>query len=169
MKKILKLFPSDEKFIELFASEKTRLAKILGPVVQIEHVGSTAVPGLGGKGIIDIAVGVEKNSDIQLTANVLAQNGYSVDNSKKRPGDRVLLLSHEHNGTFNRYGLLVIVKGGEEWRQFLLFRDHLRASKKLRDEYMSLKERSFIKSGADREIYKKLKNDFIQDVLKECK
>ncbi len=52
--------PYDEIFPELFAKEKKRIASYLPKALQIEHVGSTAVPGLGGKGIIDIAILVEK-------------------------------------------------------------------------------------------------------------
>lgn len=44
-----------------YASEKKKIIKALGPTTKIEHVGSTAVPDLGGKGILDIVVGIPKS------------------------------------------------------------------------------------------------------------
>ena len=52
--------PYNPIFPELFKKEKERMQKILGDASQIEHIGSTAVPGLGGKGVIDISVSVPK-------------------------------------------------------------------------------------------------------------
>ena len=171
MKKILKLFPADENFAKLFSVEKTRLEKILSPEISIEHVGSTAVPGLGGKGLVDIAVGVKDISDVQPTAEILIRNGYYVDRRKERPSDRIILSSYERTVTSGEYALgdnniIVIVKDGKIWQDGILFRDRLRESKKLRDEYMSLKERAFVESGEDREKYKQLKKDFIGEAIR---
>ena len=52
--------PYSEIFPKLFAAEKIRIAKSIETDGVIEHVGSTAIPGLGGKGIIDIAIAVDK-------------------------------------------------------------------------------------------------------------
>ena len=48
------------KYLKLFSSEKKRIIKALGSTVKIEQVGSTAIASLGGKGIVDIIVGVSK-------------------------------------------------------------------------------------------------------------
>ena len=50
----------DPKYKDFFNSEKRKLLKVIG-LIKIEHAGSTAVPGLGGKGIIDIAIGTAKS------------------------------------------------------------------------------------------------------------
>ena len=53
--------PYHEIFPKLFEQEKLRLSKYLTGEYMIEHIGSTAVPGLGGKGIIDIMISVSKD------------------------------------------------------------------------------------------------------------
>ncbi len=58
--------PYNQKFSELFEKEKERIISCLKKRLSIEHVGSTAVPDLGGKGIIDIAIGVNKEDRDQV-------------------------------------------------------------------------------------------------------
>jgi len=53
-------------YITLARDEQNRLYDVLGEDAHIEHVGSTAIPGLGGKGILDFVVGV-KSSEIEHT------------------------------------------------------------------------------------------------------
>ncbi|MEA3329527.1 MAG: GrpB family protein [Nanoarchaeota archaeon] len=55
----------DKKYPELFRREKSKLRKILGKKPEITHVGSTAIPGLGGKGVIDILISVSKKQIIK--------------------------------------------------------------------------------------------------------
>ena len=165
MKKSLKLFPFDDNFSLFFNSEKARLSRALDPVV-IEHIGSTAVPGLGGKGIIDIAIGVPESFVLQTVANKLINLGYFYNLDDKMPKDRIFLASREHDSTLGDYHLHVVVKDGDEWNNLLFFRNCLINNIRLRNEYMTLKERLFNETGADREKYKELKNNFIQRVLK---
>jgi Uncharacterized conserved protein len=164
---MLKLFPADEKFAEIFMKEKIRLVEMLGPEVEIEHVGSTAVSGLGGKGIIDMLVGVVDASMMNVVVDILVENGYFVDLDNEITSGRVFLASREHNSTLGDYHLHVVVKNEDEWCQFLFFRDELRRSNELRDRYMNLKKELFVETGADREEYKKMKSDFVQNVLGE--
>ena len=168
MKKILRLFPADSNFPKLFEKEKVRLEKIIGSENSIEHVGSTAVPGLGGKGIIDIAIGVPNFADISAVAGKLMQHGYfpDLDHEPSADWEWFFLASREHNSTLGDYHLHITVKNGNEWKRLLLFRDSLRNNPNLRNKYMKLKKELLIATGADREKYKKSKNDFIESVLK---
>lgn len=167
MKKILKLFPADKKFTEMFEREKERLGKILDAEVAIEHVGSTAVSELGGKGIIDMVIGVPNSSDLEGTAKVIAGMGYYYDLDNEMGGDRIFLASREHDSTLGDYHIHIVVKGSDEWKRFLLFRDRLRNDVRLKDEYMGLKEKIMVETGVDREKYKRLKSKFIEQVIKE--
>lgn len=167
VKKTLKLYPYSDDFSRLFEIERLRLKEVLGSMLDIEHVGSTSVLGLGGKGIIDIMVGVKSSSEIYSTVNKLVAAGYFADLDNPLPKDRYFLASREHDSTIGDYHLHVVVKNGDEWNRLLCFRDKLRGSRKLRDDYMKLKEKLFAETDADREKYKKLKNNFIQRVLEE--
>jgi len=68
--------PYSQCFSRLFKLEKKRVKNILGDGARIEHVGSTAVPRLRGKGILDIIVSVGKR-DIKSTKRKLERNGYT--------------------------------------------------------------------------------------------
>lgn len=165
MKKILKLFPSEKDFASFYEKEKWRIKQSLGSAVLIEHVGSTSVPSLGGKGIIDIAIGVPKLSDLRPTADKLIDIGYFADLDNAMPSDRIFLASREHDSTLGDYHVHIVVKYGDEWIKLLFFRDKLRSDESLRKEYEALKEKLLAATNADRRKYKKLKNDFIQKVL----
>ena len=63
-----------EKYKQLFNKEKSKLKKVF-PRAEIEHVGSSSIKGLGGKGIIDIAISIPKNQ-IPDAIKKLERNGY---------------------------------------------------------------------------------------------
>src|SRR3989344_5634917 len=64
-----------QKYLEFFSLEKKRIVNALGFTVKIEHVGSTVIAGLGGKGIVDIVVGVSK-AKLQEAKKKLEKAGY---------------------------------------------------------------------------------------------
>lgn len=76
--------PYSDLFPSLFNKEKERIASQLLKKASIEHVGSTAVPGLGGKGIIDIAIAVDK-SDMENATAALQELGYEFRPSFSTP------------------------------------------------------------------------------------
>jgi GrpB-like predicted nucleotidyltransferase (UPF0157 family) len=167
MTKPLHLFPPSDQFDRMFETERVRLEKLLGKKVQIEHMGSTAIPGLGGKGIIDIAIGVVRLSDLQPVANILISAGYFPDLDNQLPAGRIFLASREHDSVLGDYHLHIMVTGSGEWNDFIVFRDQLRSNQELRNEYMSLKNKLLIDTQADRGEHKRLKGSFIQKVLKK--
>src|SRR3990167_4750167 len=64
--------PYSQIFPQLFTQEKSRLASQIQAALTIEHVGSTAVPNLGGKGIIDIALSVSKDDMVAVQPQLQA-------------------------------------------------------------------------------------------------
>ena len=61
----------DPIFVEQFNQEKEKLTNLFGKEVEIEHIGSTSVPGLGGKGIVDVILAVEKEQMKKRLAEIL--------------------------------------------------------------------------------------------------
>lgn len=167
MKKALHLYDASDAFPEMFWRERLRLRALLGESVAIEHVGSTAVEGLSGKGTIDIAIGVATIEDIQPTSAVLSNAGYFFDLDHESPTDRMFLASREHDSTFGDYHLYVVVKGEGQWNELVGFRDRLRRDASLKKEYMELKHMLYDETEADREKYKQKKGDFITRVLEK--
>lgn len=141
--------PYSKIFPELFQKEKERIASNVNLQLVIEHVGSTAVPGLGGKGIIDIAIAVDKENMESVSKQIQAI-GYEF-----RPTfstlDRFYFItyltdSEEEN---RRYHVHLTYPENSEWKQFLGFRDYLRSHPKETKEYSELKEQAALEANGE--------------------
>jgi len=134
----------DPAWIERFEAEAVFIRDALGHLVrEIEHVGSTAVPGLAGKPTIDIAVGVDA---IELPPDRIAEmaaRGFRQQIDDERPWERRFV----KGSAFPREVIAHIVEqDGPNWRSYLRFRDALRGDKLLAAEYEQLK-RSLLERG----------------------
>lgn len=134
--------PYNAQYPELFAEEKKRLALFLSQDVIIEHVGSTAVDGLGGEGVIDIAICSVR---FETLKNKIIDSGY-------REG---LGFSSKDRYFFKRYDddlkvtfhLQVVNCGDPIWAQLVGFRDFLRKNHKAKVMYESVKKEASLKAA----------------------
>ena len=130
-------------------------------------VNKAIIDNIDGDNIIDIAVGVSTDNELEPAANKLIKAGYFPDLDNELPRGRIFLASREHDSTFGDYHLHIVVSGDSEWNKFIAFRDQLKNDSALRDEYMSLKNRLLVDTKADRREYKHLKANFIQKTLEK--
>jgi GrpB-like predicted nucleotidyltransferase (UPF0157 family) len=140
-----RLVPHDPTSADRFGEiARTLEVAMQGVALQIEHVGSTAVPGLEGKGTLDIAVGVR---DLRLPMEVLRRlervDLTAVDDPS-RPWERRF-----RRGAEVPFEVIIHVVefDGSTWRDFLAFRDALRTDRTLREEYAALKRRVLTERG----------------------
>jgi GrpB-like predicted nucleotidyltransferase (UPF0157 family) len=157
--------PYSEKFPELFEREKKRLSKHIYKSMQIEHVGSTAIPGLGGKGIIDIAIAVRSDDTSALTTE-LQVLGYEFRPNHSSP-DRLFFridLPDDEEGT-RRYHVHLMRQGNREWQDMLTFRDYLKNHPEAMQEYADLKKKSANIVEEDGKKYRDLKDPFFKKIL----
>jgi tRNA threonylcarbamoyladenosine biosynthesis protein TsaE len=145
---------------EQFAREADGLREALGDLVlEIEHVGSTAVPGLAAKPTIDIALGT---TTIELPVEAverLETLGYDDAAEDSRPGERRFRKGEQ----FPREVIVHVVEwGGPTWRDYLRFRDALRADHRLAREYAALKRKLLADKGEYRGVDK---DDLVRRVL----
>jgi GrpB-like predicted nucleotidyltransferase (UPF0157 family) len=119
----------------LFAREAARIRAALGGrAVQVEHVGSTSVPGLAAKPIIDILLAVPDSSDEHAYVPALETAGYVL--RAREPG----WLEHRmFKGPDTDINLHVFTAGAAEIDRMLLFRNWLRANDAGRDAYLQIK------------------------------
>jgi GrpB-like predicted nucleotidyltransferase (UPF0157 family) len=161
----IEIQPYDLAWPALFAIERTRLLDLFSDsFVAIEHIGSTAVPGLAAKPVIDILAGVASMSVADELLNPLCQAGY--DTSKEFNAtlmDKRWLMLHA-NGKRTHH-LHLVVHGQSEWRRTLAFRDALRADPGLAARYEKLKRDLAARLGGDREAYTAAKTEFVMAVL----
>jgi GrpB-like predicted nucleotidyltransferase (UPF0157 family) len=134
----------DAARVERFESEAALISKALGDLVrQIEHVGSTAVPGLAGKPTVDIAVGVEAIELPPEAVDALAAAGFHRQADETRPWERRFVEGDD----FPRAVIVHVLEWqGWKWRELIRFRDALRDDSELAAEYEELK-RSLLRRG----------------------
>jgi GrpB-like predicted nucleotidyltransferase (UPF0157 family) len=150
----------DREWPELFEQERTRLeAALQGTFKGIEHYGSTAVPGLPAKPILDILVGVLPLEDWTLCRAPLESLGYDYAEGAGVPGH--FIFGRGRDRTERTHLVHVVEYGGEPWRSNLLFRDALRADAALREEYLNLKREAVATAPEGRSRYNELKHGFI--------
>jgi GrpB-like predicted nucleotidyltransferase (UPF0157 family) len=153
----------DSAWAAAYAAEAERLRLALGTLTRdLEHVGSTAVPGLAAKPVIDLALGLASPAELAEVTRRLEQLGYTAFGERDHPGDHFFALGTEDHRT---HYLHVVVFGGSRWKNYLHFRDRLRADAQLRDAYARLKIESAARHPSDRPAYQKRKERFIADVL----
>lgn len=161
---VVHLEPYIEKWVQDFEIEAEILKNIFADVaLRIEHIGSTSIPGLSAKPIIDILIGIKKLSDISHVKQSLKGSGYFY-RENACTADRIFFAKgpEEHR---THYVHIVEYKG-DEWNKLIKFRDYLRKNDKARDDYMELKTELAEQYRNERSKYTKAKNDFIQSIIK---
>jgi GrpB-like predicted nucleotidyltransferase (UPF0157 family) len=154
----VELVDHDPSWANLYEQEAAKLSAIFdGAAVGIEHVGSTSVPDLSAKPVVDILIGVRELelSDEQIAA--LERLGYEYLGEYGLPG-RLFFRKEPRT-----HHIHVVEHGGEHWERQLLFRDALRSDAEERRRYDEFK-RQLAAEGHPREVYTELKTPFIRAV-----
>jgi GrpB-like predicted nucleotidyltransferase (UPF0157 family) len=148
----------DARWADRFELERQRVRDALGAkALRIEHIGSTAVPGLAAKPIVDLLVTVEDADDDDTTVPAMATIGYQL---------RVRESGHRMFRTADR-DVHVHVWGHKspEVERYLAFRDQLRRSPDDRRAYEQLKRNLAIRDWNDTNEYADAKSDLIEAIL----
>ena len=146
-----------------FERERALIADALGDLMLgIEHVGSTAVPGLGAKPVIDIMIAVRDLADGERCVARLEGLGYEYRGDAGIP--RRLHFRKFTRGARTHH-LDMVEQASDYWERIILFRDYLREHPQEAEEYYRLKVRLTARFGADREGYNMAKTEFIESVV----
>jgi GrpB-like predicted nucleotidyltransferase (UPF0157 family) len=144
-----------------FSRERDRIASVLGPAaIDIQHVGSTAVPGMLAKPILDMAVAVESFKVGQSLVPVMEALGYEYRGEYGIPGRHY----HVRGNPRRTHHLHMLERGGVEWNRHVRFRDRLLQSSELAGLYSELKRESLLKASGSRDMYQSLKRTFIANI-----
>lgn len=152
----------DPSWADLFKDEKKSLATVFGEDSSIEHVGSTAIPGSVAKPIIDMCVEIDSLAEYKRYLPALISLGYIFMPDRVYEDEIFIPKGLEHQRT---YYLHIVEKESQKSADYLSFRNRLRASLDLIQEYNSLKIELSKKYAGNREAYTKRKTDFIKKVL----
>ena len=157
----VRLAPYTPKWRRLFEEEKARLQAAIGPyVLDIQHVGSTSIPGMIAKPIIDIGVSVTSFEGARVCIQPVEQLGYEYR------GEFGIPLRHYFvKGDPRTHHLHMHELGSPDWENQVLFRDYLIQHPDLAEEYAALKMDLAQRYPTDREAYLEAKAPFIQRVM----
>lgn len=159
------IYPHSAEYNKKFREEKAKLQGILGGKYRIEHFGSTAIPGVLGKGVVDIMIGFDSWADVRKAIPPLQINGYILSYDKERKDQIFLSTAGEKESSFLDIHLHLTNKNSPVFKNALLFRDYLKKNKQLRRQYNELKKQIIKTVKGDRRLYTKLKSNFIEKVL----
>jgi GrpB-like predicted nucleotidyltransferase (UPF0157 family) len=167
-----KVLPHDPQLTVLAAVERARLAQMFSTwlVDGVEHVGSTAVPGLPAKPIIDLAASVtDPDEVVRRAGSLLTAEGWryvppELDNRSWRR----FFVKPDATGQYRVAHLHLIAAGHPRWAAQLVFRDRLRADAQLAAAYAALKYRLSVQYEGDREAYTDAKAEFVAQALADA-
>ena len=159
------LVPYDPDWARSFEAERALLERVLAPWLEggIEHVGSTAIPGIAAKPIVDMIAGVRNFEDARAAYEPLHAVGY-VD-EPHRPEIAHHFAKPALELDVRRLNLHLTEPSSSLWRERLAFRDALRADPALAAEYEALKLRLAHQYPGDVRTYTDGKRDFVHRVL----
>lgn len=154
------------EWANLYEKESAKLKEIFGDeLLGIEHIGSTSVPGLASKPIVDIMALIASHENADKFIPALEKEGYSFDVAvhamsqsperhffrKGDPTEAHLSIAYEDRGSF--------------WKRQLAFRDYLRSHPDERDRYAALKENLIQDDPTGKDAYIGGKTELINEML----
>lgn len=149
---------------ELYQQAATHLVAAVDDLgAAVEHIGSTAVPGLAAKPILDIAVGATAPIDTDAYVARLEAAGFTFQTDLGLYGG-LLFFATTDSGRVVAH-LHVVDIDDFQWRWYLAFRDVLRSDQDLRADYELLKQQSATTHAGDREQYTQAKFDWILNTV----
>jgi GrpB-like predicted nucleotidyltransferase (UPF0157 family) len=155
------LVEPDESWPAEYARQEDRIRAALGPgVVEVHHAGSTSVPGLAAKPVIDVALVVADPTDEPAYAPALEQAGYLF--YVREPEWYLHRLFKDHSPRVN---LHVFPPGCEEVRRMLAFRDHLRGDATDRALYERTKRALAGRTWVRVQDYADAKSEVVGDIM----
>ncbi|MBU2592811.1 MAG: GrpB family protein [Patescibacteria group bacterium] len=168
--------PYDVSFPKLFEKEEKRLRSILGDQPVIEHFGSSAVPGLGGKGFIDIYIAVPKEDLKAVSEKLQTGTGYEYKKDAGVEGERLFhkINIPDETGRERTYHTHVTYLGNQNFRECIALRDYLRAHPDEAQRYADVKIIAAEEANEEsdgrlaKEKYLEVKGEIIREMIQKA-
>lgn len=158
--------PYNPNWKDQFQLEKDSLSTVLSEEVVIEHVGSTAIPKLAAKPVIDIMIGLDDFDTAKNHINSIVSLGYDYisEYEKELPFRKYFKKEYEGKHTHHIH---MVQKDSDWWVRHLAFRNYLRNNVDDREKYEELKKGLAKKDWEDGNEYASAKTDFIRSIEKK--
>lgn len=153
-------------YTKQYSLELKKLTKFLGRYnLKIEHFGSSAVPNLGGKGVIDIIIKANK-SQLNTVINLLTKNKYEL-RSRHDDEERVFFLRKYKSKNGERFIHIHLTTSQKTYEDKIKFRDYLINNKTVCAEYTLIKKHAAKNCKNDGHLYQKLKSKFVAKIMRK--
>jgi GrpB-like predicted nucleotidyltransferase (UPF0157 family) len=158
---------SDPRWQEVFDSLAAEIQSALADLdAKVEHVGSTSVPDLAAKPIIDIAIGVPSPLVLDRMIQLLEPLGCIYRRDEGASGGQLFVVDEDNRPGHRIAYIHVVTTDDPQWTRYLAVRDRLRADPRARAEYQQLKQQLAREFPNDRVAYTAAKESFIQSLLR---
>jgi GrpB-like predicted nucleotidyltransferase (UPF0157 family) len=156
--------PYNSKYKIYFKKEQKQLQDTLGKNASIEHIGSTYISKLGGKGIVDVVVGMN-NKNLEKYIIPLEKSNYVYRKCASKPGRIFFRKDYLFKGKVRRVHIHLVKYKSHEWNELILFREFLKNHPSNAKEYGALKKKAVHQSKGNGLIYKNIKGTYINKIL----
>lgn len=162
----IRVVPYDPGWVDAYQNERAALGAALAPLpVRIEHVGSTSVPGLDAKPILDIQIVMQNADDAIRAITPLVKLGYECRGEATIPGR----IYFRRGVPQDRHLHLFTTPENIEVKRHLVFRDYLRSHPQAAQEYAALKYELAERYRYDRLAYTDAKTEFVERTLAQAR
>lgn len=159
---VVRLVEYDARWPALFAAEHRRIRDQCGTLtLRLEHIGGTSIPGMLAKPVLDIAAGLPRGMSIQDCVAALTRAGYEHRGERGVPGRHYF-----RRGQPRSYHLHLVEEDGPLWRDYVAFRDYLRAHPEAARQFADLKRVLAARFSRDREAYMNAKALHVEEILR---
>ena len=160
-KDTVRLIPYTDEWTRLFEEEKSLLQTAVGKfVLDIQHVGSTSIPGMLAKPIIDIAIAVRNFENAHICIKPIEQIGYEYRGENGIPRRHFFVKGKPRTLHIHMNEL-----GSRDWNNQIIFRDYLTRHPNIAKKYAELKTELAKRYPTDRQSYLDGKSPFIERIL----
>lgn len=153
---------------KIYKKIEKQLRKDLLSEIQIEHVGSTAIPNMYGKNIIDILVGAKDNQEFEFIKKVLEKNNF-IGSEKSRDNVYQFFASTDSETGSGDVHIHLVIKDTDRFRDFIILRDYLLNNKEETRNYSNLKKKLISNGITERKEYKKQKSEYVTALLNRAR
>lgn len=165
------ILPYDRNWPRLYEEEKFRLQQaLMGHATSIQHIGSTSVPGLAAKPIIDILVGAPSLAEVDgFCIQPMIGLGYDYHPEFEAQTPQRRFFRRETPEGVRTHHVHLVEINSQWWLDHLLFRDYLRGNAEVRRAYEALKRRLAEREWETSQDYTEAKTEFILATLQEAR
>ena len=152
----------------LFNLSQQDLIKLLGQEVTIEHVGSTAIPDMIGKNIIDILVGAADQTEFVAFGQKLTDNNYYPSTKSKTDVYQFFASTQDETGDGDVH-IHLVIKNTDRYDEFIILRDYLLNNPAEAQAYAQHKKQILSYQTTDRATYRQIKSKYVKDLISRAK